>query len=99
VRTRIGFVVLVAAVISHIAGCSGPDRESPSASAELSGAHIRVIGLWSGPEFDIARFSAGDMMPFALQRAWWDAMLELVQDPAQLDAVLDRLTTVAADAR
>ena len=45
-----------------------------------------------------ARFSAGDMMPSTLQRAWWDAMLELVKDPEQLDAVLDRLTAVAADA-
>ena len=46
-----------------------------------------------------ARFSAGDMMPPTLQRAWWDAMLELVQDPDRLDAILDRLTAVAADAR
>ena len=37
-------------------------------------------------------------MPPKLQRAWWDAMLELVQNPAQLDAILDRLTGVAAAA-
>lgn len=45
------------------------------------------------------RFSAGDMMPPAVQRAWWEAMLGLVQDPGQVDAALDRLTTVAAGAR
>jgi hypothetical protein len=39
------------------------------------------------------------MMAPTLQRAWWDAMLELVQEPKQLDEVLDRLTAVAADAR
>jgi alpha-glucoside transport system substrate-binding protein len=45
----------------------------------------------------VARFSAGDVMPPALKRAWWDAMLELVEDPDQLDAVLERLTAVAAE--
>ena len=47
----------------------------------------------------LARFSAGDLMPSTLQRAWWDAMLELVEDPGQLDAILDRLTAVATETR
>jgi alpha-glucoside transport system substrate-binding protein len=63
-----------------------PDPVARRAAEELSAAKI-------------ARFSAGDMMPPTLQRAWWDAMLELVENPAQLDVVLDRLTAVAAQAR
>lgn len=43
----------------------------------------------------VSRFSAGDMMPPALQRAWWGAMVELVQDPAKLDSILDQLTAAA----
>ncbi len=46
-----------------------------------------------------AGFSAGDMMPPTVQRAWWDAMLELVQEPDRLDPILDRLTAAAAAAR
>jgi alpha-glucoside transport system substrate-binding protein len=63
-----------------------PDPVARRVAEELGGATI-------------ARFSAGDMMAPTLQRAWWDAMLELVQEPKQLDEVLDRLTAVAADAR
>ena len=57
--------MLVATVVSLVAGCSGRDRSSslpatPSASTEpttpapagIAGAHVRVLGLWSGPEFD-----------------------------------------------
>ena len=43
-------------------------------------------------EAEVSRFSAGDMMPTSLQRAWWGAMLDLVQgsergglDPRQAD--------------
>jgi alpha-glucoside transport system substrate-binding protein len=46
-----------------------------------------------------ARFSAGDMMPSELQRAWWGGMLELVEDPERLDEVLDRLTRLASETR
>jgi alpha-glucoside transport system substrate-binding protein len=41
------------------------------------------------------RFSAGDMMPSDLQRAWWAAMLELVNDPTKLDDTLRSLATLA----
>jgi len=47
----------------------------------------------------ISRFSAGDMMPASLQRDWWGAMLELVEDPSQMESVLDRLTAAAKSAR
>jgi len=44
---------------------------------------------------DVTRFSAGDMMPADLERAWWAALVELVQDPGRLDATQERLTTAA----
>ncbi len=47
----------------------------------------------------IIRFSAGDIMPPSLQRSWWGAMLDLVQDPSQVDSILDRLTAAAASGR
>jgi alpha-glucoside transport system substrate-binding protein len=45
---------------------------------------------------DVSRFSAGDMMPSDLQRAWWAAMLELLDEPTKLDSILERLTATAA---
>lgn len=44
------------------------------------------------------RVSAGDVMPADLQRAWWAAMLELVNDPTKLDGLLSSLTSVAQGA-
>jgi hypothetical protein len=50
-------------------------------------------------EAEDSRFSAGDMMPTSLQRAWWGAMLDLVKDPSSVDSILDRLTATAETAR
>lgn len=41
------------------------------------------------------RFSAGDSLPADVQRAWWQAMLELVRDPAQLPNQLASLDAAA----
>jgi alpha-glucoside transport system substrate-binding protein len=46
-------------------------------------------------EAAVSRFSAGDLMPASLQRTWWAAMLDLVQDPSLLDTILDRLTAAS----
>ncbi|HEY7024530.1 MAG TPA: extracellular solute-binding protein [Candidatus Limnocylindrales bacterium] len=46
----------------------------------------------------VTRFGAGDLMPAAVQGAWWQAMLELVADPGQLDSKLESLTSMAAAA-
>lgn len=45
------------------------------------------------------RFSAGDIMPASVQQAWWNAMIELVNNPSTLDTVLASLTTTARAAR
>lgn len=50
-------------------------------------------------EAPVIRFSAGDVMPASLQRAWWQGMLELVKDPSTLDSMLTSLTQAARGAR
>ena len=47
----------------------------------------------------VTRFGAGDLMPAAVQRAWWEAMVKYVQDPSTLDSSLDSLTEIAKAAR
>ncbi|KQY46793.1 ABC transporter substrate-binding protein [Cellulomonas sp. Root137] len=47
----------------------------------------------------VTRFGAGDLMPAEVQRAWWAGMLELVEDPTTLDALLTTQTQLAAEAR
>jgi alpha-glucoside transport system substrate-binding protein len=47
---------------------------------------------------EVSRFSAGDMMPASVQKAWWQGMLDLVKDPGQLDSMLKSLTQVAQSA-
>jgi len=50
-------------------------------------------------EARVSRFGAGDMMPAALQRAWWKAMLDLVNDQNKLDSILDSLTDIAQNTK
>jgi alpha-glucoside transport system substrate-binding protein len=44
---------------------------------------------------ETVRFSAGDMLPAPLQRAWWKGMLELAKDPGGVDAILESLDGAA----
>jgi alpha-glucoside transport system substrate-binding protein len=62
-----------------------PDTVSESIAADVADA-------------EIVRFGAGDSMPVSLQRVWWTAMLQLVKDPSQLDAILNSLTAAAKTA-
>jgi alpha-glucoside transport system substrate-binding protein len=47
---------------------------------------------------EVVRFSAGDMMPASVQRTWWKGMLELVEDPGKVHAILASLDGVARGA-
>jgi alpha-glucoside transport system substrate-binding protein len=47
----------------------------------------------------VSRFSAGDMMPASLQRAWWAAMVRFVQDPSTVDSILHSLTRISRSTR
>jgi alpha-glucoside transport system substrate-binding protein len=42
------------------------------------------------------RFSAGDLMPFELQRAWWQTMLDLLEHPDRRRELLAGLDEMAA---
>ena len=44
------------------------------------------------------KFDAGDLMPNAMQADYWKAVLDYVNDPSQLDAILARLDKTQADA-
>jgi alpha-glucoside transport system substrate-binding protein len=46
----------------------------------------------------IARFDAGDLMPPAMQSAFWKAVLDYVSNPGQLDSILTNLDKIQADA-
>ena len=69
-----------------VASSTYPDPVSRAVADELTGARL-------------SRFSAGDMMPASVQKAWWAGMLELVNDPGKLDSILESLTGVAGSAR
>jgi len=44
------------------------------------------------------RFGAGDIMPGAMQTAWWAAVLQYLQSPDQLDSILEGLEQTAVTA-
>jgi alpha-glucoside transport system substrate-binding protein len=44
-----------------------------------------------------ARFDAGDLMPQAMQSAFWKAVLDFVSDPSKLDSILASLDKTQAD--
>lgn len=48
--------------------------------------------LTSAPTF---RFGAGDLMPPQVQQAWWKGMLTYIQNPGQLDTVLNDIESTA----
>jgi alpha-glucoside transport system substrate-binding protein len=44
------------------------------------------------------RYGAGDIMPSAMQTAWWQGMLQYLQNPNQLDSILANLENTAKTA-
>ncbi len=46
----------------------------------------------------IVRFDASDLMPDAMNKAFWKAVLDYVQDPSKLDTILKSLDDVQASA-
>lgn len=47
---------------------------------------------------EVARFDASDLMPEAVNSAFWRATLDFVQEPRRLGALLARLERVAREA-
>jgi len=62
-----------------------PDALSQKAANRLTGAEIAV-------------FDASDQMPEAMNNAFWQAVLNYVQSPDQLDSILQNLDSVQQDA-
>ncbi|HWH36860.1 MAG TPA: extracellular solute-binding protein [Candidatus Limnocylindrales bacterium] len=48
-------------------------------------------------EANIFRFDGSDLMPEAMNAAFWQAMVDYTQNPGQLDAILERLDGVRTD--
>ena len=47
---------------------------------------------------EVARFDASDLMPEAVNAAFWKGTLDYVQNPARLDAILQNLERIAQEA-
>ncbi len=47
---------------------------------------------------EVVRFDASDLMPAAVNDAFWGGILDYVQDPGSLDSVLQSIEAVAVDA-
>jgi len=62
-----------------------PDIVTQNAAKQLSTAAI-------------FRFGAGDSMPSAVQTAWWAGVLSYLQNPDQLDSILQNIESVAVTA-
>lgn len=76
-------------------GAISPNNQVPV--SEYPDDLTRAIGerITSLPE---AVFDASDLMPEAMNNAFWQGILDFVQNPDNLDSILQRLDTVQADA-
>ncbi len=62
-----------------------PDPVSKASAQELTGASTFRVG-------------AGDLMPSAMQTAWWQQILTYIQDTSKLDSILSSLESTASSA-
>jgi len=62
-----------------------PDELSAKAAERLTSAEVAV-------------FDASDLMPEAMNNAFWQAVLNYVQNPQDLDSILQNLDSVQKDA-
>jgi alpha-glucoside transport system substrate-binding protein len=62
-----------------------PDALSKKAAERLTSAEVAV-------------FDASDLMPEAMNAAFWQAILNYIQNPSDLDSILQNLDSVQADA-
>lgn len=73
---------------------------SPNRSLDLSvyPDPLAVKAAEQLTESEIFRFGAGDMMPSEVQNAFWSAVIDYLQQPDRLDAILMEVEAVALDA-
>ncbi len=80
----------------RLGGFTSVNRSVPADAYDDPVAQAVAAHLTGAP---VTRFGAGDLMPAAVQRAWWQGMLTFVEDPSTLDTMLESMTTLAAGAR
>lgn len=73
-------------------GFISPNKSIPLSDYPDAVAQASAKMLTSASSF---RFGAGDLMPSALQTAWWKAMITFIQDQTQLDSILSSLESTA----
>jgi alpha-glucoside transport system substrate-binding protein len=62
--------------------------------AEPAGAATAPIaGIITNPHLTLC-FNASDLMPVTMQNAFYQAVMEYLQDPGQLQAILQRLDLI-----
>jgi alpha-glucoside transport system substrate-binding protein len=76
-------------------GALSPNKQVPESAYpdDIS----REIGVLL-TEAKVARFDASDLMPAAMNAAFWSAVLDYAQDPSKLDSILAELDRVQAEA-
>ena len=65
---------------------------------ELPGRHRQAVGGAPRRTPRSSRFDASDLMPTAMNNAFWKAIVDYVKDPSKLDSILTDLDKVQADA-
>jgi len=83
------FAAVAIVAVALVSGCSpsaGPPGPSGVATGELAGAHVRVLGLWSGPE----------LRTFETVRSVWEKETGAIVD---WEGTTDLLGTLSDDAK
>ena len=76
-------------------GFTSPNKSIPLSDYPDAVAQASAKMVTSASSF---RFGAGDVMPSALQTAWWKAMITFLQDQTQLGSILSSLESTAQQA-
>jgi len=76
-------------------GALSPNNQVPD-SAYPDDISRQIGGLLTGAK--VARFDASDLMPAAMNAAFWSGVLDYAQDPSRLDSILAELDRVQAEA-
>lgn len=76
-------------------GFTSPNKSIPLSDYPDAVAQASAKMVTSASSF---RFGAGDVMPSALQTAWWKATTTFLQDQTQLDRILSSLESTAQQA-
>jgi alpha-glucoside transport system substrate-binding protein len=77
----------------HGGGASSADRKVPRIVYPDQHVDARIAGIITNPHLTLC-FNASDLMPVTMQNAFYQAVMEYLQDPGQLQAILQRLDLI-----